>query len=111
MAGLAPEVGIRADVSIPDRRMAVTWSLRRSTDKAVPPSYTIETKFNLPADLNGAEIANMPSGFIGSPQLTVALLPRLISPAPNFPTSNEWPRSSSVNQAGRRGTMLMDVNV
>jgi hypothetical protein len=41
--------------------MAVTWSLRRSTDKGVPPSYTIETKFNLPADLHGAEIANVPS--------------------------------------------------
>jgi hypothetical protein len=32
-------------------------------------------------------------------------------PATNLPTSNEWPRSSSVNQAGRRSTMLMDVNV
>jgi hypothetical protein len=61
MAGLAPEVGIRADVSIPDRGMAVTWSLRRSTDKGAPPSYTIETKFNLSADLHGAEIANVPS--------------------------------------------------
>jgi len=60
MAGLAPEVGIRADVSIPERRMAVTWSLRRSTDTGVPPSYTIETKFNLPADLHGAGIANVP---------------------------------------------------
>jgi hypothetical protein len=58
--GLAPELGVRADVTIPERRMAVTWSLRRSTNKGVPGSYTIETTFNLPADLHGGGIANVP---------------------------------------------------
>jgi len=58
--GLAPELGVRADVTIPERRMAVTWSLRRSTDKGAPASYTIETTFNLPADLHGGGIANVP---------------------------------------------------
>jgi hypothetical protein len=58
--GLAPELAIRADVTIPERRMAVTWSLRRSTNKGVPGSYTIETTFNLPADLQGGGIANVP---------------------------------------------------
>jgi hypothetical protein len=37
--------------------MAVTWSLRRSADKA---AYTIETTFNLPADFPGGGIANVP---------------------------------------------------
>ena len=58
--GLAPELAIRADVTIPERRMAMTWSLRRSTEKDAPPSYTIETTFNLPADLQGGGIANVP---------------------------------------------------
>ena len=58
--GLAPELGVRADVTIPERRMAVTWSLRRSTNKGAPASYTIETTFNLPADLHGGGIANVP---------------------------------------------------
>ena len=37
--------------------MAVTWSLRRSADKA---AYTIQTTFNLPADFRGGGIANVP---------------------------------------------------
>jgi hypothetical protein len=57
---LAPELAVRADVTIPERRMAMTWSLRRSTDKGVPASYTIETTFNLPSDLLGGGIANVP---------------------------------------------------
>jgi hypothetical protein len=32
--GLATELAVRADVTIPERSMAVTWSLRRSADKA-----------------------------------------------------------------------------
>jgi hypothetical protein len=58
--GLAPELAIRADIEIPDRRMTVTWSLRRNTDKALPASHTIEIMFNLPADFPGGGISNVP---------------------------------------------------
>ena len=58
--GLAPELAVRADVEIPERRMTVTWSLRRNTDKALPASHTIEIMFNLPADFPGGGIANVP---------------------------------------------------
>ena len=58
--GLAPELAVRADIEIPDRRMTVTWSLRRNTDKALPASHTIEIMFNLPADFPGGGIANVP---------------------------------------------------
>ncbi|MGN6749271.1 MAG: hypothetical protein ACTHJS_11825 [Xanthobacteraceae bacterium] len=59
-SGLAPEVQIRADVTIPDRNMTVTWSLRRNTDQALPASHTIEIMFNLPPDFAGGSIANVP---------------------------------------------------
>ena len=59
-AGLAPELAVRADVEIPERRMTVTWSLRRNTDQALPASHTIEIMFNLPADFPGGGIANVP---------------------------------------------------
>jgi hypothetical protein len=59
-SGLAPELQIRADVSIPDRNMSVTWSLRRNTDQALPASHTIEIMFNLPPDFAGGGIANVP---------------------------------------------------
>jgi hypothetical protein len=58
--GLAPELAVRADVEIPERRITVTWSLRRNTDRALPASHTIEIMFNLPADFPGGGIANVP---------------------------------------------------
>ena len=58
-AGLAPEIAVLADVEIPERRMTVTWSLRRNTDKTLPASHTIEIKFNVPADFPGGGIANV----------------------------------------------------
>src|SRR4029077_1433499 len=59
-SGLAPEGQIRADVSIPERNMTVTWSLRRNTDQALPASHTIEIMFNLPPDFPGGGISNVP---------------------------------------------------
>jgi hypothetical protein len=58
-SGFEPEPAVRADVEIPERRMTVTWSLRRNTDKALAASHTIEITFNLPADPGGG-IANVP---------------------------------------------------
>jgi hypothetical protein len=58
--GLAPELAIRADVEIPERRLAMTWSLRRNTDQALPASHTIEIMFTLPADFPGGGVANVP---------------------------------------------------
>ena len=59
-SGLAPELQIRADVTIPERNMSVTWSLRRNTDQALPASHTIEIMFNLPPDFAGGGVANVP---------------------------------------------------
>jgi hypothetical protein len=58
--GLAPELAIRADVEIPERRLRMTWSLRRNTDKALPASHTIEIMFTLPADFDQGGITNVP---------------------------------------------------
>jgi len=58
--GLAPELAVRADISIPERHMTATWSLRRNTDKALPASHTIEIMFNLPPDFPGGGISNVP---------------------------------------------------
>lgn len=58
--GLAPEMAVRADVEIPDRKLAMTWSLRRNTDQNLPASHTIEIMFNLPADFPHGGIANVP---------------------------------------------------
>jgi hypothetical protein len=59
-SGLAPELEVRADITVPDRHMTVTWTLRRNTDQALPASHTIEVMFNVPPDFPGGGIANVP---------------------------------------------------
>jgi hypothetical protein len=58
--GLAPELAIRADIEIPERKLRMTWSLRRNTDKALPASHTIEIMFTLPPDFPEGGIGNVP---------------------------------------------------
>ena len=58
-SGSAHEPVVRADLQIPDRRMTMTFSLRRNTDRALPATHTIELAFQLPADSQRA-IAKMP---------------------------------------------------
>jgi hypothetical protein len=55
-----PELAIRADMEIPERRMTMTLTLRRNSDQALPASHTIEIMFNLPADFPFGGIANVP---------------------------------------------------
>src|ERR1700733_86088 len=59
-SGLAPELEVRADITVPERNMSVTWTLRRNTDQALPASHTIEIMFNVPPDFPGGGIANVP---------------------------------------------------
>jgi SAM (Sterile alpha motif) domain-containing protein len=56
--GPATDLAVRADVTIPERSMAVTWTLRRSAHNKA--AYTIETTFNVPADFPGGGIADVP---------------------------------------------------
>src|SRR5581483_1902395 len=58
--GLAPELAIRADMEIPERKMHITFSLRRNTDKALPASHTVEIMFTVPPDFDGGGITNVP---------------------------------------------------
>jgi hypothetical protein len=58
--GLAPELAVRADVEIPERKLAMTLSIRRNTDPALPASHTVEILFNLPPDFTFGGVANVP---------------------------------------------------
>jgi hypothetical protein len=53
--GQAAEVAVRADVEIPERRIAMTWSLRRNSDPNLPASHTVEIMFRLPQDFPSDE--------------------------------------------------------
>ena len=58
--GLVPEVAVRVDVEIPERRMTIGLSIRRNTDQNLPASHAIEMMFNLPADFPHGGISNAP---------------------------------------------------
>jgi hypothetical protein len=58
--GRPPELAIRADVEVPERRMTMSFSIRRNTDQTLPASHTIEVMFNLPADFPSGGISNVP---------------------------------------------------
>lgn len=58
--GQPPELAIRADVEVPDRKLAMTWSLRRNTDQSVPASHTVELTFKLANGFFPGGISNVP---------------------------------------------------
>jgi hypothetical protein len=55
-----PEIAVRADIDVPDRKMKVTLSIRRSTDPASPVSHTLELGFVLAPDSANGGVANVP---------------------------------------------------
>jgi hypothetical protein len=58
--GQPPELAIRADVEVPERKLAMTFSFRRNTDKGLPATHTVEITFKLPADFPAGGISNVP---------------------------------------------------
>jgi len=54
------DAAVRADVQIPERGLALAFSLRRNTDKALPASHTVEFLFTLPANFAHGSISNVP---------------------------------------------------
>jgi len=58
--GQPAEVAVRADVEIPERHIAMTWSLRRNSDPNLPASHTVEIMFRLPQDFPSGGVSNVP---------------------------------------------------
>src|SRR3954453_4311260 len=59
-AGQKPDLAVRADVEIPDRKFKMTVSFRRNTDTSLPASHTAELTFILPQDFAGGGVGNVP---------------------------------------------------
>ena len=58
--GQKPDIAVRADIDIPDRKFKMTMSFRRNTDSSLPASHTAELTFILPADFSGGGVGNVP---------------------------------------------------
>ena len=55
-----PNIAVRADIDIPDRKFKMTMSFRHNTDTSLPASHTAELTFILPQDFSGGGISNVP---------------------------------------------------
>ena len=58
--GLPPDVAIRADVQVPERRLAAALTIRRNVDSALPASHTIELMFTTPPDFPFGGVSKVP---------------------------------------------------
>ena len=58
--GRPPELAVRGDVEVPERKMSVTLSFRRNTDASLPASHTIEIVFTLPPDTPSGGVQKVP---------------------------------------------------
>ena len=59
-SGQQHELAISADIEVPERKLAVTWSLHRNNDRTLPASHVVEIMFKLPADVPSGSVANVP---------------------------------------------------
>ena len=55
-----PDIAVRADIEIPDRKFKMTMLFRRNTDSSLPASHTAELTFILPQDFPGGGVGNVP---------------------------------------------------
>jgi len=68
--GQPPDVAVRADIDVPDRKLKMTLSIRRNTDASLPASHTAELTFSLPADFAGGGVGNVPGILMKSNEQT-----------------------------------------
>jgi hypothetical protein len=54
-----PELAIRADVEVPERKLIMSWALRRNSDKDLPASHAVEFMFKVPRDFAGGGVSNV----------------------------------------------------
>ncbi len=55
-----PDIAVRGDIEIPDRKFKMTMSFRRNMDSSLPASHTVELTFILPPDFSGGGVGNVP---------------------------------------------------
>ena len=60
---------VRADITIPDLGMTVTWKMAPNTDKTLPASHTIDIEFKLPPKFPNGAIANVSGMLMKSSEL------------------------------------------
>ncbi len=65
-AGQPPDIAVRGDIEVPERKLKMTLSIRRNNDTSLPASHTAELTFTLPADFNGGGVFNVAGVYMKS---------------------------------------------
>jgi len=68
--GQPPDVAVRADIEVPERKLKMTLSIRRNNDASLPASHTAELTFSLPPDFAGGGVGNVPGILMKSNEQT-----------------------------------------
>ncbi|MCJ8144800.1 hypothetical protein MKI84_17910 [Ancylobacter sp. A5.8] len=58
--GMAPDIGIKAEITIPDRGIKATLRLRRNQDASIPASHIVEIQYELPPNFDLGNVQNVP---------------------------------------------------
>ena len=58
--GEAAQQAVQAVVTVPDKQLTATWTLRRNTDRALPASHVIEIAFKVPPGSSGETLDDLP---------------------------------------------------
>jgi hypothetical protein len=58
-SGLAPELAVKADVTIPKRGLTMSWSIWRNSDSGLPATHVIDIVFKAPANAAHGKIIDI----------------------------------------------------
>ena len=53
-------IELRGEIAIPERKLALTWSLIRNSDPTLPASHIVELAFTVSAEVGGGGVENVP---------------------------------------------------
>ena len=68
--GRPPELGLVADIEVPERKLRLTFTFRRNANKGLAADHTIEVLFKLTPDFPAGGISNVPGILIKRAQST-----------------------------------------
>ena len=98
-AGQPPDILVRADIAIPERKMTMKWTLQRNADKTLPASHTVAVVF--PPRWASSMAENPPDVLPGAVQGTAGR-PRAVPPPPRPPPSTPRPLRPAPPRGARR---------
>lgn len=64
------DADVRGEITIPERKLTLAWSLRRNRDRSLPASHTLEIHFTSSAGVGGGRVENVPGILVKSEEMT-----------------------------------------